>query len=192
MHDASAKLTSGILNGNVNQYGDFDQCLSATTKSNNFKSQYCLAHIQPKVSPNFEYLNYLRTLSLSFEAYKSEFKDVSRWTLSPFTSQLELNSISTWNLSAWNWVNIQTLLFAFKPSHVIPKTSQIHWALCVPSTCTFKEVEFVLHEKLKNFFNTSNLQLDVQVRENMCQVKADENSSLDFGTKAAMWVAIFI
>lgn len=77
MYDASAKLTSGILNGNVNQYGDFDQCLDSAVKSNNFKSQYCLAHIQPKVASSFEYLSYLRTLSLSFEAYKSKFEDVS-------------------------------------------------------------------------------------------------------------------
>lgn len=83
VHDASAKLTSGILNGNVNQYGDFDQCLDTVAKSHNFKSQYCLAHIQPKLSSNYKYLNYLRTLLLSFEAYKSKFEDVSstKWVL---------------------------------------------------------------------------------------------------------------
>lgn len=77
MHDASAKLSSGILNGNVNQFGDFDQCLETVVASNNFKSQYCLAHIQPKVSSSYHYLNFLRTLALSFEAYKSKFEDVS-------------------------------------------------------------------------------------------------------------------
>jgi len=78
VHDASAKISSGILNGNVNQYGDFDQCLGAVAKSNNFQGQYCLAHIQPSVTVNSQpYLNYLRTLSLSFEAYKSKFEDVS-------------------------------------------------------------------------------------------------------------------
>jgi Nose resistant-to-fluoxetine protein, N-terminal domain len=77
VYDASAKLSSGILNGNVNQYGDFDQCLDVIAKNDNFRGKYCLANIQPEVSSGFEYLNYLRTLSLSFEAYKSEFKDVS-------------------------------------------------------------------------------------------------------------------
>lgn len=77
MYDASAKLSSGILNGNVNQYGDFDQCLNTAAKSDNFRGKYCLANIQPEVSLNSEYLNYLRTLSLSFEAYKSKFEDVS-------------------------------------------------------------------------------------------------------------------
>lgn len=77
MHDASAKLSSGILNGNVNQFGDFDQCLETVVERSNFKSQYCLAHVQPIVSSNYQYLNFLRTLALSFEAYKSKFEDVS-------------------------------------------------------------------------------------------------------------------
>lgn len=77
VHDASGKLSSGILNGNVNQYGDFDQCLDTLVPSHNFKSQYCLAYIQPKVSSNYRYLKYLRTLLLSSEAYKSKFEDVS-------------------------------------------------------------------------------------------------------------------
>lgn len=67
-----------MLNGNVNQYGDFDQCLDIVAKSDNFRGKYCLANIQPEVSFAFKYLNYLRTLSLSFEAYKSEFEDVSK------------------------------------------------------------------------------------------------------------------
>lgn len=58
-------------------------------------------------------------------------------------------------------------------------------ALCVPSTCTFKEVELVINEKLKQFFNTSHLLFEVQVRKEMCQVKED-NLKYDFGTKAAM------
>lgn len=78
-----------------------------------------------------------------------------------------------------------SLLKFLKPSHVIPKTSEIHWALCVPSTCTYKEVELVLKEKLQSFFNNSDVHLEVQVRENMCQVK-EENSSLDFGAKIAL------
>jgi hypothetical protein len=30
--DSSAKIPSGLLNGNVNQYGDFDQCLDVKTE----------------------------------------------------------------------------------------------------------------------------------------------------------------
>jgi PHP family Zn ribbon phosphoesterase len=58
-------------------------------------------------------------------------------------------------------------------------------ALCVPSSCTHKEVEQVLNEKLKDFFNSLEIQMEVEVREEMCQVKT-ENVSYEFGTKAAM------
>ncbi|KAJ8968010.1 hypothetical protein NQ314_002544 [Rhamnusium bicolor] len=39
MFDATAKLSSGILRGNVNQYGDFDECMELD------EAQYCLAEI---------------------------------------------------------------------------------------------------------------------------------------------------
>lgn len=77
MYDASAKISSGILNGNVNRYGDYDQCLNVIAENKEYQGKYCLAYIQPTVTPDFKYLNYLRTLALSFEAYKSEFDDVS-------------------------------------------------------------------------------------------------------------------
>ncbi|XP_011558480.3 nose resistant to fluoxetine protein 6 [Plutella xylostella] len=40
MFDATAKLPSGILNGNGNQYGDFDECLSIDGA---VRGKYCLA-----------------------------------------------------------------------------------------------------------------------------------------------------
>lgn len=75
--DSNAKLTSGILNGNVNQYGDFDQCLESSPSSGRYQSQYCLAQIQLKVLSDDSVLKDLLSLSLSFEAYKSNLEDVS-------------------------------------------------------------------------------------------------------------------
>ena len=77
MYDASAKFSSGVLNGNVNRYGDFDQCLSVVAENEDFQGQYCMAYIQPTVSSDFKYFNYLRTLLLAFESYKSNLDDVS-------------------------------------------------------------------------------------------------------------------
>ncbi|XP_071452991.1 nose resistant to fluoxetine protein 6-like [Hetaerina americana] len=57
MYDASAKIPSGLLNGNVNQYGDFDQCIgievalgrnSNSLKNNQIQGKYCLAYIDVK------------------------------------------------------------------------------------------------------------------------------------------------
>ncbi|CRK96891.1 CLUMA_CG009993, isoform A [Clunio marinus] len=152
MYDASAKLTSGILNGNVNQFGDFDQCLETIIEKKSFQAQYCLAYIQPSVSSNFKYLNYLRTLALSFEAYKSKFED---------------------------------------PSHVVPKTSQIQWAFCIPSTCTHEELQHVLQQKLKTFINSSMINFDVEVKKEMCQIR-EESKKYDLGTKLALYFVAFV
>lgn len=51
MLDSSAKIPSGLLRGNVNQYGDFDQCLGVaahvkvTNKTIKIQGKYCLASI---------------------------------------------------------------------------------------------------------------------------------------------------
>jgi hypothetical protein len=51
--DSSAKIPSGLLSGNINQYGDFDQCLELETEldppmyphleSYHIAGKYCLA-----------------------------------------------------------------------------------------------------------------------------------------------------
>lgn len=77
VHDASGKLSSGVLNGNVNQFGDFDQCLSVKVPDNNLQGQYCLTYLQPRESQSLKYTNYLRQLLQSHDAFKSSFDDVS-------------------------------------------------------------------------------------------------------------------
>lgn len=49
MIDSSAKIPSGILRGNLNQFGDFDECINAID-SNGMSGKYCLAAIQLKQS----------------------------------------------------------------------------------------------------------------------------------------------
>lgn len=80
MYDASAKLPSGILSGNINQYGDFDQCLSVISANNDFKGQYCLAHIMVSFPKHLKFFSYLRKLLLSLESYQSKFEDVTNET----------------------------------------------------------------------------------------------------------------
>lgn len=77
VYDASAKLPSGILNGNINQFGDFDQCLDVTSNQKDFQGQYCLAYIQIFTPKNDKVLEDLRIKVLSFDSFKNDFKDVS-------------------------------------------------------------------------------------------------------------------
>ena len=78
MNDAAAKLSSGVFNGNVNQFGDFDQCLNVDAPDDEFQGKYCLAYLQPSILKPLKYTNYLRKLLQSFDAFNSNFDDVSK------------------------------------------------------------------------------------------------------------------
>lgn len=83
MHDSTGKMTSGILNGNINQVGDFDQCLridvnhADDNNENAIRGQYCLAYMQPTVHFKSKKLKEIMKLAQSHSAFKSEFMDVS-------------------------------------------------------------------------------------------------------------------
>lgn len=74
MFDATAKLPSGILNGNINQYGDFDECLSVES------AQYCLVEIDLQPFWREPYLKFQDKVH-SYFVFKEEFHDVSSYTL---------------------------------------------------------------------------------------------------------------
>lgn len=79
VYDASAKLPSGLLSGNLNQYGDFDECLNTfSTSEENVQGKYCLSYIQVAVpSDNLPRLKYIRRLIQSHDAFVNDFNDVS-------------------------------------------------------------------------------------------------------------------
>lgn len=76
VYDASAKIPSGILNGNVNQFGDFDQCVNVQGMEA-IQGKYCLAYLQPVVPDNLMRLKHLSSLAQSHSAFRSNFDDVS-------------------------------------------------------------------------------------------------------------------
>lgn len=49
MYDATGKLPSGILEGNIYSLGHFDQCLKIKSPDNKIQGQYCLATFQMEV-----------------------------------------------------------------------------------------------------------------------------------------------
>lgn len=75
VHDATAKIPSGIFNGNLNQYGDFDQCLNVGDDNDkNIEGKYCIAYLQPR-SRNGTMKDLLKLVQ-SNEFFKSNFNDV--------------------------------------------------------------------------------------------------------------------
>lgn len=79
MYDASAKIPSGLLSGNINQYGDFDECLNTISPSQeNLQGKYCLSYIQIAVpSDSLPRLKHIRKLMQSYDAFVNDFNDVS-------------------------------------------------------------------------------------------------------------------
>lgn len=79
MYDASANFPAGILRGNVNSFGDFQECLNIgnNDKNINFRGKHCYVELQPSVNGSAAYINHLRQLIQSYEIVQSEFKDVS-------------------------------------------------------------------------------------------------------------------
>lgn len=80
MHDSSGKLPSGLLNGNVNQFGDFDQCLSIDEAQIGIQGRYCLAYVHLKLGQDAEDSSQLKDvldLIHSHSAFRSQLSDVS-------------------------------------------------------------------------------------------------------------------
>lgn len=73
VYDASAKVSPGILSGNVNNFGDFDECLQSRSSNSDTSGQYCLAYVKIDVPDELLHLNKLKKLSHSLETFKSNF-----------------------------------------------------------------------------------------------------------------------
>lgn len=79
-------------------------------------------------------------------------------------------------------------LFASQPGHRVPRYSTINWALCVPSSCSHKDVEASVRHYIKTFTNGTGINFDVRVEEEMCQVKVNWMERLDRQTMIAMYL----
>ena len=78
VYDATAKIPSGLLNGNINQFGDFDECVGIEG-SDGIQGQYCLAYLQLAVDESRLDLKHLHRLVHSHYAFRSNITDVSTY-----------------------------------------------------------------------------------------------------------------
>lgn len=77
MFDATGKIPSGILNGNVNQFGDFDECLGLQG-THGIRGKYCLAYLQLEIiDQSRDDMKYIHRLAHSHYAFRSNLTDVS-------------------------------------------------------------------------------------------------------------------
>ncbi|XP_076623887.1 nose resistant to fluoxetine protein 6 isoform X2 [Colletes latitarsis] len=74
MYDATAKLPSGLLNGNVNQFGDFDECIGIEG-TEGIQGQYCLAYVNLSIDESRLDLKHLHRVLHSHYAFRSNITD---------------------------------------------------------------------------------------------------------------------
>ncbi|KAJ8968149.1 hypothetical protein NQ317_014796 [Molorchus minor] len=98
VYDSTAKLPSGILNGNINQFGDFDMCLGAKLESRNIFGQYCLTSMEIE-APRSSYLAGLHKLIQSHYHFRSKLEDVNKWFMA-FSVRKNLTSMGTIKVSS--------------------------------------------------------------------------------------------
>ncbi len=78
--DASAHFpNSGILSGNANHFGDFEECLSVISSDVGFQGKHCYVEMQPFIDESiYPYSEFIRQRIQSFDIIQSNLNDVRR------------------------------------------------------------------------------------------------------------------
>ncbi len=145
------------MNGNINQYGDFDQCIDAISPDQKIQGKYCLSLLKPR-SKEME-LEILRKAIQNHEFVKNDIDDVCNKIL-----LLDIHCQFKKNIKPIN-------IFVFQPFHVNSRLSTVVWGFCVPSACSNEDLEIGLKNSLLDFTKSSGLEFEVRVREDSCYVK---------------------
>lgn len=181
--DASARPPSGLLSGNVNQLGDYDECLgldagdavapeddggdlTCPVSDGGHQTSYCLASVALDVPDDADSaLGELSALLHSYTPFRSNFSD---------------------------------------PGHRVPRFSAAYLGVCVPASCTPSEVQAGLEAVLNSVAGASEDGVSVRasVTPEMCRAKDQSPPAEGFGawlarttlwwTVAAVVLATFI
>lgn len=69
----------------------------------------------------------------------------------------------------------------------IPKSSEVYWGLCVPSSCSSEDVSNALKSHISMNTNIPEFYWKVKAKKGMCQVTDDEwTKKFSFGEKLAL------
>ncbi|KAK6625956.1 hypothetical protein RUM43_006255 [Polyplax serrata] len=144
MLDASAKLPSGIISGNLNQFGDFDECISVLggNQGQKIKGKYCLANIHIKINNENAEEPKIQALDDAIHSHR-----------------MLTNNI-------------------FDEGHRIPKFETFVWGVCVPSSCSSRDIEAALGYKLKKISKGSPLSFQMSINDEMCYVKEEKQMTV--------------
>lgn len=113
--DSTAKISSGILSGNINSFGDFDECLRSKSSLRNIGGKFCLTYVNIEVPDDMIILRKLKHLSHSLETFRGNFSrgldDVSYFSLSNNSRVQTLPALSFHpNIFIISLVNLHSIL----------------------------------------------------------------------------------
>lgn len=175
MLDSNGKLPSSFLQGNVNQYGDFDRCLNvmAHERSNGreieIRGRYFLALID--VDATHPIMENLVSIMKSRNMFSSSLHEVNRFSFSRII-------IADKFLSKLSFSNREetSSIFLQKRGHFFPKFPLIRWALCLPSACSNEDAKSLIQRTLDEYNSTVGIEFMVHVDPNTSYVKQESSS----------------
>ncbi|XP_065364375.1 nose resistant to fluoxetine protein 6 [Calliphora vicina] len=177
MHDATGKLTSGILNGNINQPGDFDQCMGIKYQLKaNSKKTGNIAGFSDADNDDGDAVE--ATNDGEHDEIKGQYCLAYAQPVLPHKSK----RLQTFFKLLQSHGPFQSEFD--DPGHRVPRYSLINWGICVPSSCSNKDVEYSVKEILKNMTASTGITFKVRVEPQMCQFR--DNKPWDRNTTWAV------
>lgn len=157
MWDAGAKLPSGLLRGNANQLGDYDECLSVDSGpllawgGERVRGKYCLVEVDVSLAPD-------AFAPTPHPPLRREAADAVRAAI-----EMAL---------AYRFIRSELQ----DPGHFVPKFTSINWAVCVPAACAEEDAAAGSGDALRRLGSGAGLRLVAAVEPGLCyeQTRPDQ------------------
>lgn len=151
MLDASSKLiTSGLMEGNIVDLGDFDECLSIENESNDIYGKYCLATVEINTFLSALHSTEGNTTSLLLQQTQTVIKYLQyQKDLLKYLSLQKIEKFANSKLAG----EISSLLKLY--------TSFARFGICIPDKCQPKNIGFLHLDEEKCSTKNSNDEMDL-------------------------------
>ncbi|GLH15685.1 Uncharacterized protein GBIM_20139 [Gryllus bimaculatus] len=142
--DATAKVPSGLLRGNLRALGDMDECVAVEAEVHNttLQGMYCLAGFHM----DSDSVRVTRLLDIATAGRR----------------HLELRH---------RQVHLGNGVMVPSPGFV-PELSRGEWGVCVPAACSAADVEVALRGLARRLLPSTSLSLDVRVPPLACRTRS--------------------
>ncbi|KAH8387642.1 hypothetical protein KR093_008506, partial [Drosophila rubida] len=163
MLDATGKIGAGLLRGNINQLGDFEQC-----------TQLATAVKQPPAKPVRIYGKYCLA-QIELRATSGELKDALHLLHGRGLWHAHLKNVSHTRAQTCHTPVSTVFCLPMQPKHFVARYSVANWGVCVPHACSAHVVHSIIETSLRPY-NDTGLQFHVDVRDEHCTVQRKRRS----------------